>query len=71
MPLISNEAPKRSYETNINLGNNAIKYDSENKQNFAHKNASYQGVDKQTIQDFRSAHFHFGFNQTSGPEKPF
>lgn len=61
MPLSNYHITQRSNVSSINLGGDANAFKSEHKQNFAHKDAVAQPVDKERIRDFRSAHFHFGF----------
>jgi hypothetical protein len=54
-------APKRNYDTNVDLGSHQISYCSEHEQHFHHKTNVAQGVDKQKVLDFKKAHFQFGF----------
>lgn len=60
-PIAVNRAAERNYGTNVILGGDGGNYHSEQKSRFAHKEAGYQGVDKNRVLDFRSAHFHMGF----------
>jgi hypothetical protein len=64
-PLLPAPANTRSYGTNISLGTDQGQFASEQKAQFAHKNASKQTVERETVLDFKSAHFQFGF-----PEQP-
>jgi hypothetical protein len=55
---------QESNSSNINFGSDKVAYASECQQRFtSHKSPERQIVEKDVIQDFRSAHFHFGFPQ--------
>lgn len=60
-PLTNNKNVQRNYGTNVVFGGDSGNFHSENKAQFAHKEANYQNVDKDRVLDFRSAHFKFGF----------
>lgn len=52
--------PVKRAEGNVDLGKDEGRFVSSHRNDFSHKEGINNGYDKKTIQDFRSAHFHFG-----------
>lgn len=60
-PIPSASGAARSYATNISLGSDQGNFHSEHKVQFAHKSSNKQTVDRETVRDFKNAHFQLGF----------
>ena len=60
-PISSIKTLERSYGANVILGADTSNYQSEAKNQFAHKESGYQSVDKNRVLDFKAAHFKVGF----------
>lgn len=51
----------RQNQNSIVIGNDPSNFNSEQRQQFLHKNTNYQAVDKDRVLDFKRAHFQLGF----------